>query len=1101
MATDSTTLKLLILEDEPNDAELAVRHLQKAGFTLQWQRVQTEEEYAAALKPELDLILADFNLPRFDALRALAVLRDRQLDVPLIVFSGVLGEDVAVEAMKQGAADYLLKSRVSDLPRIVARALEEKAFKQEKKKAEIAVLQSEQNLRAVLDSAGDGLTIRPAIGPFVEVNRAVCERLGYTREELLRMTSKDITAPECLDDLLAHLGSLTQKDAVLFETTHVTRDGRRIPSEVSARMVTYNGQPCILALARDITDRKRMEERLRSTNRQLLDIIDFLPDATFVVNREHKVIAWNHAIEKLTGVRKAEIIGQGDYAYALPFFGERRPLLIDHVLDSTAPDGAGYEDLQIKDGLITAQRSVPRLHGGREACLAVSTSILRGENGEVLGGIEALRDVTELRKTEQALKDSEYRHRMLVEYGPGITYAAGLDDTNTTMYISPQIESILGVTPADYLTNPDLWQKMLHPEDRDRVLAASENSRRTGEPLRIEYRMIARDGREVWIRDQAQLLNDPQGRPSVLQGVMYDITELKRAETESRRNSEHQEAINSILRAAQEDLPLPELLTHILDLILSIPWLSFEMRGAVFVADDQSSQLILKASKNMPQPALQACAHVEYGSCLCGSAAATRLPVRALPQNDRGERCHVGMAPHGHLCVPILSAGKVLGVINVYLRANQMPTARDEEFLQSTADVLAGVILRDRAQNELRQIRNAMDDSSDAILAIDARGPVIYANVAFSQLFRHTVDTLNEAGFASLFLDPVTAQEMSSAVLGGASWSGELSMKSSTGAVVPVFLRATSILNDQLEVSGMSVIITDLSERRRAEDERRRMEVQLLHAQKLESIGQLAAGIAHEINTPTQFVGDNTQFLKTAFGELLKLSALMESLIREPGKAIDESQMAELRSTWEAADVDYLKEEIPKAIDQSMEGIQRVSKIVSAMKEFSHPDIGEKVATNLNRAIETTVTVSRNEWKYVAEMKLELDPNLPVVACIPGDINQVILNLIVNAAHAIQEKLGEDSVGKGTITISTKADDGNVEIRVADTGTGIPEKYRDRMFEPFFTTKAVGKGTGQGLAIAYNVVTKKHGGIIRFETETGQGTSFIIRLPREDAKT
>jgi signal transduction histidine kinase len=232
---------------------------------------------------------------------------------------------------------------------------------------------------------------------------------------------------------------------------------------------------------------------------------------------------------------------------------------------------------------------------------------------------------------------------------------------------------------------------------------------------------------------------------------------------------------------------------------------------------------------------------------------------------------------------------------------------------------------------------------------------------------------------------------------------------------------------------------------------------------------------------------------------LIKLTDDIDQLVAAAQAEDPNSNLREeIKQARASADIDYFRTEIPKAIDQSIDGIQRVSKIVRAMKDFSHPDMGEKTLTDLNRSIETTVTVARNEWKYVAEMKLDLDPNLPMVACITSEINQVILNLIVNAAHAIGEKAGDGAGGKGTITISTRSEGDMVEIRVADTGTGIPDSYSGRVFEPFFTTKAVGKGTGQGLAIAYNVVAKKHAGTILFETEIGKGTTFIVHLPKGD---
>jgi signal transduction histidine kinase len=190
-----------------------------------------------------------------------------------------------------------------------------------------------------------------------------------------------------------------------------------------------------------------------------------------------------------------------------------------------------------------------------------------------------------------------------------------------------------------------------------------------------------------------------------------------------------------------------------------------------------------------------------------------------------------------------------------------------------------------------------------------------------------------------------------------------------------------------------------------------------------------------------------------------------------------------------------LKEEVPRAIEQTLDGVNRVAKIVRAMKEFSHPSSEGKVAADVNRLIDNTITVANNEWKYVADLVRDFDPSLPLVPCIAGELNQVILNLIVNAAHAIGESIKADPGRKGIITITTRAAEAGVEIRVKDTGTGIPVEARAKIFDPFFTTKAVGKGTGQGLTIAHGVIVKKHGGRLSFETEMGVGTTFVIHLP------
>lgn len=288
----------------------------------------------------------------------------------------------------------------------------------------------------------------------------------------------------------------------------------------------------------------------------------------------------------------------------------------------------------------------------------------------------------------------------------------------------------------------------------------------------------------------------------------------------------------------------------------------------------------------------------------------------------------------------------------------------------------------------------------------------------------------------------------------------------------------------------------DITDRKRAEQERQQMDLQLRQAQKLETVGQLAAGIAHEINTPTQYVGDNTRFVKDSFAAIFKVLQCHEELLAAArNNSITPELLARNEEMVAASDLEYLCEQIPSALKETLEGVDRVSKIVRAMKEFSHPGGKEKTAADLNRAIESTVTVARNEWKYVAELKLELAPDLPLVPCFLGELNQCLLNLLVNAAHAIGDVIKKNPGTLGLITVQTRHVGDDVEVRVADSGTGIPEAARSKIFEPFFTTKEVGKGTGQGLSIVYGTIVKKHGGTVNFETELGKGTTFILRLP------
>lgn len=262
-----------------------------------------------------------------------------------------------------------------------------------------------------------------------------------------------------------------------------------------------------------------------------------------------------------------------------------------------------------------------------------------------------------------------------------------------------------------------------------------------------------------------------------------------------------------------------------------------------------------------------------------------------------------------------------------------------------------------------------------------------------------------------------------------------------------------------------------------------------LQASKLASVGRLAAGMAHEINTPIQYIGDNLRFLGAAFEAVVGLAGQLRSVASGPPPVEVETTLTQ---AFAAADMDFLIEEIPQAIAQSLDGVGQVARIVLAMKEFSHPGEREKLSVDLNRCTENTLAVCRNELKDVAELRVELAEDLPSVRCHPGEINQVLLNVVINAAHAIQ---ATGRSGKGVIGVATRRQGRMADVVVSDDGIGMSEQVKERIFDPFFTTKEIGKGTGQGLAICRDVVVTKHGGSITVESQEGVGTTFTISLP------
>jgi signal transduction histidine kinase/HAMP domain-containing protein len=403
---------------------------------------------------------------------------------------------------------------------------------------------------------------------------------------------------------------------------------------------------------------------------------------------------------------------------------------------------------------------------------------------------------------------------------------------------------------------------------------------------------------------------------------------------------------------------------------------------------------------------------------------------------------------------------------------------------------------RQRAERSLRLLDAAVGQLSEGVVITaqasqgDGLG-IEYANPGFWAISGRPPAADAPASVATLFAPAAVPAAVSAAFGGaaaGAAATVEVSAARGDGSERILDWHVAPIRDGEGNIAAVASVIRDITERRILESQRSQ-------GQKLESIGQLAAGVAHEINTPIQFVGDNLRFMGDSFGEL---GGFFDSAAALRAIVGDGAEAAAFDAALVKADVPYLREEMPKAVQQGLEGVERVSTIIKALKEFSHPDNGSMQMADLHKAIDSTLNVSRNEYKYVAELVTAFDPALPLVECVVGEINQVVLNMVVNASHAIADA-NRDGGGRGTITISTRACGDHVELRIADTGTGIPEHVRSRIFDPFYTTKEVGKGTGQGLFIAHEVVAKRHHGTIAVETEVGRGTTFVITLPVRQA--
>ncbi|MFI5109614.1 MAG: PAS domain S-box protein [Terriglobales bacterium] len=919
----------------------------------------------------------------------------------------------------------------------------------ERKQAEQKLRESEDKLLLLLESTAEAIFGIDLQGRCTFCNPACLRLLGYKHpdellgkhmHELIHHSHRDGTA-FAVEDCLMFQAFEKGQGIHLDDQVFWKADGTSFPVEYWSHP-QRKGQERVGAVVtfHDITERKRAEEELRSKTAFLEAQVNSTIDGILVIDNQGQKVLHNRQYTDLYKIPQ-DLVESKDYRPLVENsasnvknpeeFRQRVAYLFDH------PDEIGRDEIELKDGSIIDRYSAPVI----------------GKDGTRYGRIWTFRDITESKQKEEALRRSEAELKAAQRSAHIGSWrreleADGVTSSDVATW-SEEYYRIAGRDPA--LPAPSLEElpQVWTSESWSRLQAATQKAK-DGTPQELDVGLVRPDGTIRWIIGRVEAQRNASGRVVRIHGTVQDITERKQAEEELRSKTAFLEAqVNStgdgILVVDGENQKI--LQNQQLMKMLKVPEHIFDQRDALVMRQDVAAR-----TKN-PEEFLAKTAYLhEHPS----ETSRDEIEFQDGTILDRYSSPVVG------------KEGKYYGRIWTFRNITE----------------------RRRNEDALRQLSLAVEQSPASIIITDPQGNITYVNPKFTERTgygRGEVIGQNPRILKSGYTSPDEYNRLWQTITHGGEWHGEFQNKKKNGELFWESVAITPIKDAKGAISHFLAIKEDITEHKA-------MESQLRQAQKLEAIGQLAAGIAHEINTPTQFASDNLTFLQDSWKSLSAVLEVYRSAIADAmGSGLPEQSWSTIREAERKEDLEFIASEIPRAIEQALDGVQRVAKIVRAMKEFSHPDSGEKALVDINKAIETTITVARNEWKYVAEIETRFCPDLPLVPCHVGELNQVILNLIVNAAHAIKDRIKDGQ--KGLITLCTSAKGDFAEIAITDTGSGIPEAIRSKVFDPFFTTKEVGKGTGQGLALAHSTIVKKYAGKIWFETEIGRGTTFFIHLP------
>ncbi|SNQ60113.1 PAS domain S-box protein [Candidatus Methanoperedens nitratireducens] len=793
------------------------------------------------------------------------------------------------------------------------------------------------------------------------------------------------------------------------------------------------------------------ENKLKESKEWLSTILGSISDAVIATDPEGYVKFMNAVAQYLTGWRIEEAKGL-PLRKIVNIISEKACELPVDLIDDVSGEGA-----------VKNYQTVLSSREEKKIPIEISSAPIKDGKGNTIGTVMVFKDITERKRAEEALRESEKCYQTLAELSPvGVLHN---DAQGRCIYVNDQLCEITGLTPEQLygLT----WLKALHPEDRDRVLDEWSDAQQKKIPFHSEYRFQRPDGVATWVIGQAVAEMGNGGEILGYVGTVTDITERKRAEEEIQRRAQIQASFNKLLRISLENISLEEILEKVIDHLTSIPWLALESVGGIWMTDDDSDVLVLKAQRGLPESLQTVCARVPFSRCICGRAASSGKIEFVNSIDEHHENIYQGITPHGHYCIPLVSSGRVIGIINLYLKEGHCRDEKEEDFLHAIADVLVGMIQRKQVEEALKYSSEfsstVLDSMNDALCIIDANDlSIVGANSVF----------LRELGLSEEYVIGRTCYETThhrpnpckppndicpllETVKTGKHSVVEHLHYGRDGKKIYVEVSTSPILDEKGRITRVVHVSRDITERKLAEERLKQINIELKKADKLKT--QFLSIVSHELRTPITPMNAQLQIILAGFfGEITEKQKMSLDMI--------------LRNT--------------RRLDRLIGDVLDISKLESGVMKFN------MTKASLNEIVENAVeTMKIQAWDKSQKLTLK-DDKIPEVTVDKDRITQVVVNLLNNAIKFT------DAGGMIEVELSGNADHARVVVR--DNGIGIKKEDQVRLFTPFQQVDSSEsrkyEGSGLGLAICKKIITY-HGGSIGIDSKPGKGSTFYFTIP------